>query len=76
MKHVQIRFHSKISFEQYKLILQQSDVAVNLSRRSKEFDTEGGCPVFVKDALWFGKPVFLRIIVIYQKSLFMALMGG
>ena len=58
LKHVQIRFHSKISFEQYKLILQQSDIAVNLSRRSKEFDTEGGCPVFVKDALWFGKPVF------------------
>jgi colanic acid/amylovoran biosynthesis glycosyltransferase len=57
-KHVQVRFHSKISFEQYKLILQQSDIAVNLSRRSKDYDTEGGCPVFVKDALWFGKPVF------------------
>ncbi len=49
---------NKISTRNYINKLKQSHVAVNLSRRSKENDTEGGCPVFIKDAWSCSKPVF------------------
>lgn len=37
--------------------LRNCHFAINLSKRSKTFDTEGGCPIFIKDSLNLGKPV-------------------
>ena len=56
--HLCIRFHPKLSVSDYFKIMQSSHIAVNLSRTTELKDTEGGCPVFIKDALWFGRPVF------------------
>lgn len=51
-----ITTQDKISIEEYLQALDNSHFAVNLSKRSKEHDTEGGCPVFLKDALSIGRP--------------------
>ncbi len=51
-----ITTQDKISFEEYLKALANAHFAVNLSKRSKTYDTEGGCPVLLKDGLSMGKP--------------------
>ncbi len=51
-----IKLHGKLNWTDYLKELQDSHFIVNLSRRSSEMDTEGGCPVFLKDGLSLGKP--------------------
>lgn len=53
-----VRLNPKLSVNDYLVALGESHIAVNLSRTSSVMDTEGGCPVFIKDALVLGKPIF------------------
>ncbi len=55
--HLDIRVNSKLSLGSYLRKLEESHFAVNLSRRAADADTEGGCPMFIKDALVSGRPV-------------------
>lgn len=52
-----IKLNSKLSLDQYIGILNDTHFIVNLSKRTDQNDTEGGCPVFLKDGLSIGKPV-------------------
>lgn len=47
----------KISFEDYLKQMRTSHFTIQWSKRSKNFDTEGGCPVFIKDSLSLACPV-------------------
>ena len=49
---------NKLSISDYIHKIKKSHIVVNLSKRTKLKDTEGGCPVNIKDALTLGKPVF------------------
>ncbi len=51
-----IQIHDKISLDEYLNALDNSHFTINLSKRSKQNDTEGGCPVILKDGLSLGKP--------------------
>ncbi|HRG32060.1 MAG TPA: glycosyltransferase [Saprospiraceae bacterium] len=51
-------FGGKLSVIEYIKLLGNIHILVNLSKRTKLNDTEGGCPVSIKDALTLGKPVF------------------
>ena len=44
-------------YGQYMEFIAQSHFAIQFSKRAKNQDTEGGCPVFIKDALMTGRPV-------------------
>ncbi|MEP7196638.1 MAG: glycosyltransferase [Saprospiraceae bacterium] len=52
-----IKLNDKLSFPNYISKLKNSHMVVNLSNKSSLSDTEGGCPVFLKDALSLGKPL-------------------
>lgn len=52
-----IRILDKVEPDIYLNHLKKCHFAINLSKRSKSFDTEGGCPIFIKDSLNLGKPV-------------------
>lgn len=51
-----IRIHDSVELKQYLQLLSQTHYSINLSRRSQLHDTEGGCPVFIKDSLNLAKP--------------------
>lgn len=51
-----IHMHDKLSFADYLNALDTAHFTVNLSKRSHDQDTEGGCPVLLKDSLNLGKP--------------------
>lgn len=53
-----VKLNKKLTVDDYLITLGQAHIAVNLSMRSSVMDTEGGCPVFLKDALVLGKPIF------------------
>jgi colanic acid/amylovoran biosynthesis glycosyltransferase len=53
----QITMNDKLEFSLYLSKMATSHFVVNLSKRSKTFDTEGGCPVLLKDAFALSKPV-------------------
>ncbi|HEX5626292.1 MAG TPA: glycosyltransferase [Saprospiraceae bacterium] len=53
--HIQIG--GLLPFENYIQALRRHHFSINLSKRSLSKDTEGGCPVFLKDSLSLGKPV-------------------
>lgn len=52
-----VRLYGKIGKEEYQKKLNGAHIAVNLSRKTDRMDTEGGVPVFIKEALLCGKPV-------------------
>ncbi len=52
-----IHILDKMTPDRYLNHLMKHHFAVNLSRPSKNYDTEGGCPIFIKDSLNFAKPV-------------------
>lgn len=56
-KHHCIQIKDKHSTSTYLEQLSRQHFSVNLSKRSKLHDTEGGCPVFIKDSLALSKPV-------------------
>lgn len=49
---------SKIRVKQYIEQIRQSHIIVCLSKKASSGDTEGGCPVIIKDAFSMSKPVF------------------
>ncbi|NOT38291.1 MAG: glycosyltransferase [Saprospiraceae bacterium] len=51
-----IRFGSKITISEYLNKLRECHFIVNLSNKADSGDTEGGCPVFIKDAFSLAKP--------------------
>ncbi|HMW37886.1 MAG: glycosyltransferase family 4 protein [Saprospiraceae bacterium] len=52
-----IQLQDKISFETYIRKMADCHIVVNLSRHAENGDSEGGCPVLIKDAMALGKPV-------------------
>lgn len=52
-----ISINDHIPFLDYQKKLSQAHIAVSLSHKASSGDTEGGCPVFIRDALFYGKPV-------------------
>lgn len=52
-----IRLQDKISFDAYIRKMAGCHIVVNLSRHADNGDSEGGCPVLIKDAMSLGKPV-------------------
>ncbi len=46
-----------LPYSTYLDCIAQSDFALQFSKRAKNHDTEGGCPVFIKDALLMSTPV-------------------
>lgn len=52
-----IRILDKMTPDCYLKHLMKHHFAVNLSKHSKSYDTEGGCPIFIKDSLNLAKPV-------------------
>jgi len=49
--------NNKISKKEYLSKLSRAHIAANLSKHSSNNDSEGGCPVFLKDALALSKPL-------------------
>ena len=52
-----VSLNGKIGFDQVYKELSGSHFCINLSKVSPEGDTEGGCPVIIKDAIQMGKPI-------------------
>lgn len=51
-----VSFGGKLKFPDYLNKLSNTHIISNLSNKSKSADTEGGCPVFIKDAFSLAKP--------------------
>ncbi len=52
-----ISLNDKLQWSDYLKELGNCHFTINLSKRSSEMDTEGGCPVLIKDGLSLGKPI-------------------
>ncbi|MBK9109266.1 MAG: glycosyltransferase [Saprospiraceae bacterium] len=52
-----ISINGKLNFEDYLKALRYTHFSMQWSKRTKTNDTEGGCPVFIKDSLGLGRPV-------------------
>ncbi|MEO6189001.1 MAG: glycosyltransferase [Saprospiraceae bacterium] len=57
-KLMQVSLNSKLLTNDYQVVLSNTHIGVNLSMKSKTNETEGGCPMFLKDAISCSKPVF------------------
>lgn len=55
--NLRVNFNGKLATTDYLEVLAKHHIAINCSKRSRAFDTEGGCPVFIKDALYLSKPI-------------------
>lgn len=55
-KHA-ISIFGKLKFDDYLIELNHAHFCMQWSKRSASNDTEGGCPVFIKDSLGQGRPV-------------------